>query len=997
MKIAHISDIHIRPHTYLDEMEYTFDRLFESLEEHSVDIVVNTGDTYHSKLTVSSEYFHVAHKFFSKLKSLYPSITILGNHDLAITNQGRMDAVSPVISSLAPEGKQILFSRHSETLSLEGFEKFQFHHFSILDDKSKWKSGTSLDPSKVNIALYHGSINSSKVDSGWVSHGNRDDISIFAGFDFALLGDIHLSQFLNDERTIAYAGSLRQNNFGETVDKGYLLWDIHSRNRFNVERIVLDQKRYFFTFYIKELSDANSYEGLIPEGSRIRAKTLRNLEISEEASLKEKLIDLYKPTGDILILPPEEDISSNSSLKLGNIDFVHENIRDYEVQKSLLVEYLKKKDIDEDKIEKVVALDKVYQSCVESDVLRDVIFRPKTLKFDNFLSYGKDNLIDFDKLNGIVGIFGGVGTGKSAIVDSIFFSFHNSIYREGANKNGDYINRKCKRSDLTLDVELNGKIYSINRSIKKVFSKDKEEPKIENDVDFFIKPKKKESSLNGETTPDTNKKIREMFGSKEDMELTCLAPQFGLTSFIDARGTKRKEVFAKFFDLGVFDTKFEEATKDHKEIKRKLKDCAKDSLIKECSNLAIEIQNLKNQKERISKDQELIEIEASRLQSLISEEYQLIKKIPPLKSNMSLEEAMDKLEDVKSKLLLMNPYHPGELDRLESERAELVEKSKEVASTKERISLYDKQSKSLSVIPGVAECRNCPLVKDAYAAKDKSDDLNKSLSGITFSDDLLKEKNSRIQEIKSVISLESALDVAMKNYLEIETFGYTRDRNKESQNRIDETNHQIDKLRVESKRLNSELLNVVSMIGSLETKLQIAKDKISLESELSSKDDIYSLYLDAMGKNGISYWIITKKLNLINKLVNQILSQAINLKFSIEDNEEDKTIKIFITCPKKGRRPVELCSGGEKTLIALAMRAAFWKVCLLPKMPILILDESLAFLDGEKLDSATKLLSVLKRDYFEKILLITHHDELKRVVDTSIMIDDKKGFSFVEI
>jgi DNA repair exonuclease SbcCD ATPase subunit len=980
-------------------MEYTFDRLFESLKENEVDIVVNTGDTYHNKLTVSSEYFNVAHRFFSKLKRRYPSITILGNHDIALTNQGRMDAVTPVMAALPLDGHQIIFSKNSETLSLHGFGKFQFHHFSILGDKKSWKSGADLDRSKINIALYHGSINSSKVDSGWVSHGNRDDITIFNGFDFAMLGDIHLSQFLSDDKRIAYAGSLRQNNFGETVDKGYLIWNITTKNMFTVERVILDQKRYFFTFYIKDLSDAKSYAGMIPEGSRIRAKTLRNLEFAEEVRLKEDLIDLYKPVGDIMILPPEEDISSNSSMKLGNVDFIHENIRDYEVQKKLIVEYLKKKETDDEKIEQVIALDKIYQSCVESDVLRDVIYRPKFLKFENFLAYGKDNSIDFDKLNGIVGIFGGVGAGKSTIIDSIFFSFHNSVYREGANKNGDYINRKCKRSDLTLDVEMNGKIYSINRSIKKVFLKDKEEAKIENEVDFHLKPKNKNSSLNGETTPDTNKIIREMFGSKEDMELTSLASQFGLTSFIDARGTKRKEVFAKFFDLGVFDLKYEEALKDHKEIKRKLKDCSKDSLLKECSLLEGQIQDYSEKYEEIRSLNEEFEQKAWGTRKSIEALLSSIEKIPPLKTNATLAEIRDKVSilDQKVSSAYLQQQNPADIETLKKEYSELLDRSKKSSSKKSEIDLYERQSKSLKVIPGVKECRECNLVKDAYLAQEKKELAEQEFKSLFVDEQVLRAKKEEITLAERIISLESQLQSAVSELAEVEAFGDIRDKNNQIDSQIEDLNFELSKIRTEMKSLNSHLMNVVASKASCETKLQITKDKISLESDLSKKDEIYSLYLDSMGKNGISYWIITKKLALINKLVNQILSHAINLKFSIEDNEEEKNIKLFVTCSKKGKRPVELCSGGEKTLIAIALRAALWKICLLPKMPIFILDESLAFLDSEKLDSAIKLLSVLKRDYFEKIFLITHHDELKRVVDTSIVIDEKKGFSFVEV
>ena len=46
----------------------------------------------------------------------------------------------------------------------------------------------------------------------------------------------------------------------------------------------------------------------------------------------------------------------------------------------------------------------------------------KTIEWDNLFNYGENNKIDFDKLNGIVGIFGKSFSGKSSIVDSLLYT-----------------------------------------------------------------------------------------------------------------------------------------------------------------------------------------------------------------------------------------------------------------------------------------------------------------------------------------------------------------------------------------------------------------------------------------------------------------------------------------------------------------------------------------------------------------------------------------------
>lgn len=1002
LKIAHTADVHIRPHAFMDEMEHTLDLFVQSIIDNKVDLALIAGDLFHNKLTVSSEYFRLAHRFFTKLSTACSFVIIPGNHDSALTNQGRLDAITPVFEAIDKFNLPRIYSSKSETFSLEdlGLENWhhvKFHHFSIYDDKTKWPKKEDLNASDINIALYHGAINNCIVDNGWTSRGNKDDLGIFEGFDFAMLGDIHKTQFLDENKRVAYPGSLRQNNFGEDIDKGYLLWEIHDKNNYKVERVILPQKRYFFTLHLTSIKDLASV-GDLPPDCRIRVKALEPLDLAEEIKIKEVIIEKYKPQGDVLILQPEEDVAALSSMtKVGNLDIVHDNIRDIEIQKQLLKEYLVKRNIPQEKIDKVIALDKLYHSNVDTDVLRNVVYHIKRLRMDNFLSYGKDNEINFDKLNGLIGVFGQNGSGKSTIFDALFFLFQNQVYREGASKNGEYINRKCKRADLKLEISMQKNTYVIERGIKKVYVKDKEEPKIENEVNFYKLPKTPQSSLNGESTPETNKCIRDLFGSKEDLELTSLASQFGLTAFIDARGTKRKESFAKFFDLGVFETKFDCALKDHKEIKGKLKDCNKDDLIKLSSTLRAMLTEAeasrKLHEEQIAVHQEIID-------DFDRELLEYTSKIIPVKTfSSTIDGKRASIERLRSAISNLEKGLDLSIQAIQLTKERLRELKPVVAThekNKAKLPVLQKQAALIDTIPGEEVCKGCTLASHAYEAKDKHAELLAQI----------KEDNALVDEFKAgdeYLKIADSIELMKRDLVEAE---YTLTQmleaegtvtaNTEWQERISETSKLKKSCQNVLSEHNKKLMEAVGQIATSKAKLADVDSKIKVEVELTAKDEIYGLYLDAMGKNGISYWIVSKKLVLINKLVNQILSFAVPFRFSIEDNEEEKSIKLYLV-DDKGKRPIELCSGGEKTIVALALRAALWKVCLLPKTPILIMDESLAFLDGERHDSVIKLLKHLRNDYFDKIFLVTHNEELKRVVDTSIVIDKKKGFSSVEV
>ena len=81
------------------------------------------------------------------------------------------------------------------------------------------------------IGLYHGTLYKSITDEGYeFNDTTRIKGNDFKDYDITMLGDIHKYQYLNKEKTIAYSGSLVQQNFGETINNhGILLWDLKTK------------------------------------------------------------------------------------------------------------------------------------------------------------------------------------------------------------------------------------------------------------------------------------------------------------------------------------------------------------------------------------------------------------------------------------------------------------------------------------------------------------------------------------------------------------------------------------------------------------------------------------------------------------------------------------------------------------------------------------------------------------------------------------------------
>jgi DNA repair exonuclease SbcCD ATPase subunit len=154
------------------------------------------------------------------------------------------------------------------------------------------------------------------------------------------------------------------------------------------------------------------------------------------------------------------------------------------------------------------------------------------------------------------------------------------------------------------------------------------------------------------------------------------------------------------------------------------------------------------------------------------------------------------------------------------------------------------------------------------------------------------------------------------------------------------------------------------------------------------------MFEKAMHSNGISYDIIRKKLPVINEEIAKILSNIVGFEIFFED--DGKKLDILIKHPKYDPRPLELCSGAEKSLAAMAIRLALTKITSLPVSDLFILDEPATSLDEENMEGFMRIIDMLKSQ-FKTIILISHLPELKDVADLQITIDNIDGYAHVEV
>ena len=193
------------------------------------------------------------------------------------------------------------------------------------------------------------------------------------------------------------------------------------------------------------------------------------------------------------------------------------DLRSGDVHKTLLRNYYGGQSIEDADWQHLDTMVEKYLSEITSDTndRRHVKWSINKIMFDNMFSYGEDNLINFDSMPGITGIFGRNARGKSSIVGSLAYGLFNTTDR-GSISNIHVINSRRNNCKVALDITINGQPYRIIReTIKKQTKKNRWAPttlslfKLDNSGNIV-------EDLTEEQRRETEKIIRNMLGTSEE-------------------------------------------------------------------------------------------------------------------------------------------------------------------------------------------------------------------------------------------------------------------------------------------------------------------------------------------------------------------------------------------------------------------------------------------------------------------------------------------------
>jgi exonuclease SbcC len=173
------------------------------------------------------------------------------------------------------------------------------------------------------------------------------------------------------------------------------------------------------------------------------------------------------------------------------------------------------------------------------------------------------------------------------------------------------------------------------------------------------------------------------------------------------------------------------------------------------------------------------------------------------------------------------------------------------------------------------------------------------------------------------------------------------------------------------------------------------EEKERLLGQASKQEKIYRELAEAFGKKGVQALLIEMALPEIEIEANKLLARMTDnrMHVKIETQRETKNGNLLETLDinisdELGTRNYEMFSGGEAFRINFAIRIALSKLLARragAPLPTLIIDEGFGTQDSDGIEKIKEAINSIQDD-FDKILVITHIEELKDAFLTRIDI-----------
>lgn len=749
-------------------------------------------------------------------------------------------------------------------------------------------------------------------------------------------------------------------------------------------------------------------------------------------SVKEYFKQKYN-TRFVKVITKIVDESSDAVLKSLEVS---DSILEPEYQKKLMKDFLKENDIKVN-IDYIDRLDnKVNEELFQKEENRVKYNRwyVKTIEFDNFLSFGKGNKIDFTELDGITVVestprnFGGKTT---ATVDLLLFLFFNTTTK--ATKNSEIFNRFLKDSSYVRAkgvISIDGDDYIIERTISRKLNRSNEF-NVSGELSFSkILPDGTTQNLSGEQRRETEKFITTAIGTQEDFLSTILTTGSNLESLIESKPTARGQILSKFLGL--------DNLREKERICSSLKNDYSKKLISNTNNrFTLEQDIEKYHKDIIEKDELIQQKNKSlddftnnlkkledRKEKILSEKHtdvdEDLVKTNPTTIKREISDVNDKIKSISKTLKETKVEEPKEYyleDKHDSIKDKIRDLNFQVKEDELTIERHQDKIKQLT------EGSVCPTCKRPLEGVDHTKEIDSIKKEIKTVETNIKKTNKNVdkstEEEKKFSTLKKEYDLYERNKLVNARYELEIDQKKldleKLQQKLDyfETNKKkhernieinkeliilrtkIDTASSEIKQCNIQIERSKNEISNLKERIETNKQlivKIKQEEEIIKT---YDIYMSVFGKNGISKTILKRMIPLLNMELSHLLDDSCFFKLEVSMNKKNELEFMMIDSDTRVVKPLFAGSGYEKTIASLALRSVLTKVSSLPKPNIVVMDEVFGKIADENLEMVGEFFKKIK-NYFEHIFVISHNPLVRNWSDNLLMIEKEENISTIK-
>ena len=727
-------------------------------------------------------------------------------------------------------------------------------------------------------------------------------------------------------------------------------------------------------------------------------------------------------------------VSNNLNTQLRTLE-ASDNILDPQHQKNIVKEFVAENDINvkwdllnrlDDKVNSEI--DKLNQNKVRYNK-----WYIKKLEFSNFLSFGENNIIEFNDLDGITVIesnprnFGGKST---ATVDLLMFLFFNSTTKTKTNI--EIFNKFTDKDEVKVKgyVTIDGEDYIISRVItrKKTKSGDYN---VKSDLEFF---KTSEDgtiqNLSGEQRRETEQIITSAIGTEEDFLATILTTGYNLEQLIESKPTARGQILTKFLGLELLKQKEDICKEMYNDWSKKLVSNTNNVRDLEDSNVTL--------KESITNSENEIE----RLEIFLDETQKTLKKLESKRDDA----LSSKNNDIDQELIRTNPtLLKGEIDALTLKKKESEKNANSVNVTEpsqyyleddhellkneiNRLVVEDRLdsdaiTKNEKLIKQLEEGSVCPTCNRKLDEVDHTDEINKIKELINDLKESRKNHEQSLNELRekdnTFKSLKTEFDTYERNKIVKARYELEAEQRQvdidAKQLKLD--NYDNNKKKLEhNQRIDGELVALRSKIETANADIRItntsiekhknnisnSNEKIQLNEELIKKIKseeelifVFKTYLTIFGKNGISKVIIKNMIPLLNQELYRLLSDSCYFTLELSINDKNELEFLMIDNETRVVKPLSSGSGYERTISSLAIRSVLTKVSSLPKPNIVVMDEVFGKIADDNLEMVGEFFKKIK-EYFEHIFVISHNPLIRNWSDNIIMVKKEENVSSIE-